>query len=278
MSAESSIPTKPRQSRLWVTIKALLRARILAGLIVVLPIWVSWLLVRAVFGLMRDSSAWVVHLFVSSQRLESLALARIEETVPAAWRAWTGLPDVELARQTVIWSIAIFSVFLTVFLLYTIGLLTANIVGRRLIETMENLLDRVPLVKTVYRSIKQILTAFSTDATQSFQRVALIKFPSEHSRAPAFVTNIFKDAVTGEDMCAVFYPTTPNPTTGYMLVVRRSDLIEVNWSIEEAFQAIISCGMLTPPGVSFDPRVGRWADASPGGAAPRSSAPPGAQS
>lgn len=268
MTFETPAPGKPRQSRVWATIKALLRARILAGLVVVLPIWVSWLLVQAVFGLMRDASAWVVHLFVSAERLEMLVLARIQEAVPKAWRAWSGLADAELARQTVAWSIAIFSVFLTVFLLYIIGLLTANIVGRRALAVMEQLLDRVPLVKTVYRSIKQILTAFSAETTQSFQKVGLVKFPTEHSRVPAFITNIFKDSVTGEDMCAVFYPTTPNPTSGFFLVVKRSEVIEVDWSIEQAFQAIISCGMLTPAsGLTFE-RTPR----APGAAPP----PPGA--
>lgn len=85
---------------------------------------------------------------------------------------------------------------------------------------------RVPLVKTVYHALKQIFSSFAGDQTQNFQRVALVPFPQDRMRSVGFVTNVFKDSVTGEELCTVFIATTPNPTTGYLQIVRRCEITE----------------------------------------------------
>jgi uncharacterized membrane protein len=234
-------PAPRRPSRIGATLKALLKTRITAGLIIVLPIWITWLLVRFVFGVMRDSSQWVVYGILHGRWMEWLP-----QTWTADWKVWT---DADLASPAVQWGIGIFSVFLTIFILYTIGLLTANIVGRRILDLIEAVVDRVPLVKTVYRASKQILVTFTGNHSQTFQRVALIPFMSNDVRSIGFITNTFKDARTGEDLCTIFYATTPNPTTGFVLIVKRSDLVELDWSIEEAVKAIMSGGILLPPGL-----------------------------
>ncbi|MFH1749104.1 MAG: DUF502 domain-containing protein [Planctomycetota bacterium] len=238
---ETMPPPKHQGSRIAATVKALVRTRVMTGLIVVLPIYVTILLAKFVFGVTRDASQWVVFALLEASwfqkrvwklelpKGESFDLAVVMERYP-----WLD------------WGIAIFSVLLTIFLLYIIGLFAANLAGRRVIALFDSLIERVPLVKTIYRSSKQILSTFSGDQTQSFQRVALIPFPHEKMRCVGFVTNIFKDSVSGEELCSVFISTTPNPTTGYLQILKRSEITELNWTVEEGVRAVISAGILMP--------------------------------
>lgn len=221
--------------------RRILRARITAGMVVVLPIWITFLLLKFIFGALRDASLWLVVAYLGTDRgkglLESwgkVSREVIEEKGLAALP-----PHVQ-------WTIAIICVLLTVFSLYVIGLFTANLIGRRFVTGIEQLVNRLPLVKTVYRASKQILEAFTSDSAQEFQRVALVPFPCMEVRTLGFITAVSKDADTGEDICSVFLATTPNPTTGYMLLLRRSDVIELDWSVEDAISVIMSGGAMTP--------------------------------
>lgn len=236
--------TKP--SRLWSTFKALFRARITQGVIVVLPIWLTFVIVKFVFELMRDASQWALDAIVPRERL----VLNIEQTVvvhlPTAWRKWMAESDADLASGIEIWGMAIFSVFLTVFILYVVGLFAANIVGRRAIVSMEMLLDRVPLVKTIYRSTKQILATFASEKSDNVQRVALVPLMGDRVYTVGFVTNVFRDTKTNEELCTVFVSSVPSPTTSYVLVVRRRDIIELEWTFEEALKMVISGGILMP--------------------------------
>ncbi|MCG3126450.1 MAG: hypothetical protein CHACPFDD_01285 [Phycisphaerae bacterium] len=238
-------------NRLFGTVKALLRNRITSGLFTILPIWITILLVKFIFGVMRGSSEWVVHLFVSNERLVARVRESLVPSIPTGLRTWVSLGDAELATAVVQWTIAIFSVLLTVFILYVIGLFTANIVGRRILQWLESIVDRLPLIKTVYRSSKQILQQFSGGQTQAFQKVVLAPFPNKDVRTPGFLTNTFRDAVTGEELCSVFFFTVPNPTTGYVVVMKRADLIDVDWSIEDAIKMMMSAGTLIPSPMSL---------------------------
>ena len=247
-ASEPNKPPPPRKSRLAATLKALLRTRITAGLLVVMPIWVTILLIRFVFHLMRDSSQWVV-----------LAALRTEWFQKHVWRlnldAGKTL-DIDKFLQdhpALDWGIALLSVFLTFCTLYLIGLTTRNIVGRRIIDSVERLVDKVPLVKTVYRSSKQILATFAGEQSQEFQRAALIPFPQEKMRSVGFITAVFPDSITGEELATVFIPTTPNPTTGYLQVLRRKDLVELDWSVEDAVRTIMSAGILRPEFLTIVP-------------------------
>ncbi len=238
-------PIPQRRSRLWATLRAVLRARVTAGLILVLPIWITYLLVKFIFDLMRDTSLWVVVSY-----LESHWGAPILERwgVTQEQVAQQGLAALDPKWQ---WIIAIVAVFLTIAFLYIVGVLSANFFGRRIVGAVESLLDRVPLVKTVYRACKQILETFAADKEQGFQRVVLVPFPTNDVRSVGFITGISRDSRTGEELATVFLATTPNPTTGYVFVLRRSDLIELDWSIEEAVKMVISGGVVTPPSMPF---------------------------
>jgi uncharacterized membrane protein len=222
--------------------QARVRRRISAGLILVLPIWVTFLLVSFVFRLMRDTSLWVVEAFLMS---------RWGAPLLGGWGVTSdeliegGLEALPLGLR---WGIAAFSVMLTVCLLYIVGMVTTNIVGRRLLQLLEAVVDKVPLVKTVYRASKQVLETLADESGRSFQRVALVPFPNSQMRSVGFVTKVFRDGA-GEELCAVFIATTPNPTTGFLCVVRRSEVIDLDWSVEEAVRVIMSGGVLFPPTV-----------------------------
>jgi uncharacterized membrane protein len=233
---------------LWPTVRRILRARIVAGIIFILPIWITYLLVKFVFELMRDMSYWVVVYYLEhTERGQNFV------------RVWTGqtgeVGEVGLAAlpRELQWGISIFCVLLTVAFLYMLGVFTANFLGRRLVHAFETLMNRLPLIKTVYKAIKQILESFTGDAAREFQRVALVPFPSPDVRSIGFITGLCRDSATGEELCTVFLATTPNPTTGYVFVMKRSDLIEVDWSIQDAISTVISGGAVVPPNVSLAP-------------------------
>lgn len=241
----------PRKGRVLATVQALVRTRITTGLLVILPIYITYWLVRFVFELMRDSSKWMVEHFLRSRFgrpfLERWHVPPPEEIerrlghVPSSAEIVAFLPD------SVQWGVAIASVLLTLFLLYVIGLFAANIVGRRILELFEYALDRVPIVKTIYRACKQIFATFSGDRSSTFQRAAIVPFTNPQVKTLGFITNTFIDPGSGTEFCTVFVPTTPNPTSGFVLILKRSEIRELDWSAEEAVQALISAGILFPP-------------------------------
>jgi len=250
----TSAPAR-KPSRLGATLRALIRTRLTAGIITILPLLVPLWVVRLVFGWMRDASGWAV-----KGILLSPAGKPYLEQLHFDFERWERLADLgllvrqqqffELMPPHIQWTIALFSVFLTIFFLYLVGLLAANIFGRRLILWLEQLVDRVPLIKTVYRGLKQILANFSANQTQNFQRVAMIPFLSPGVYSLGFVTSVFRDTESGEEYVTLFYSTTPNPTTGFVLIMKRSDIVELDWSVEEAVKVIISGGILMPPTAS----------------------------
>jgi uncharacterized membrane protein len=237
-----------------------IRTRLTAGLITVLPIVVTLWLVRLVFDMVRSSSQWAVEAYLRS--MWGLPLLDRWHFDFDHWRdicdarAKLGLPlDSEtfmaMLPANVQWGVPLVSVLVTIFMLYLIGLVAANFLGRRFIGLVEAIVERVPLVKTVYRAVKQILSSFGGDQAQNYQRVVLAAFPDVHMRAVGFLTSTFKDTITGEELAAVFIATTPNPTTGFLQIIRRSELTELDWSVEEAARTIMSGGILAPGRVTM---------------------------
>ncbi len=246
-----------RRNPIVAGLQALVRTRVTTGLLVVLPVYVTILLVRFVFDLMRGSSQWLVDAYLSSRAGEwvrrsllNIDLNELRERLghtPSSEELYDALPAFFQ------WGVGIVSVLLTIVILYAIGLFAANIVGRRVIELYERILDRLPLVKTVYGATKQVLEAFAGDHRQGFQRVALIPFPDARMRAVGFVTNNVIDHVTQQELVTIFIPTTPNPTTGFFQILPRTEITELDWSVEDAFRAIVSGGILTPAGITLVP-------------------------
>ena len=140
-------------------------------------------------------------------------------------------------------------VILTVLLVLITGFLVANFFGRKIIQFWESLLSRIPLVSSVYGAVKQITASLFSDASQSFREVVLVEYPRRGLWMLAFVTGdtpkMFQKLI-GEDMINIYVPTTPNPTSGYYLMVSSSDLIRLDVPVEVGLKMILSAGVVNP--------------------------------
>jgi uncharacterized membrane protein len=142
-----------------------------------------------------------------------------------------------------------FGVVLAVAILILTGMLAANLLGRRLVTIWEAILSRIPLVRTIYNSAKQITTTVLTSEGKAFRKVVLVEYPRKDTWSMGFLTN---DQITIDSsridskIAAVFVPTTPNPTSGFIIMLPKDDIIELEISIEEGFKYIISMGVIIP--------------------------------
>jgi len=133
-----------------------------------------------------------------------------------------------------------------------LGFLTANLVGRKLVEASENILNRMPVVRPLYKSLKQIFETLFAKGGSSFRRVGLVEFPSPGMWSLIFLANpasadIASRLPDGEHVAA-FMPCTPNPTTGFFFYMPRRDIIDLDLSVEAAMTLIMSAGMVQPGG------------------------------
>lgn len=143
-----------------------------------------------------------------------------------------------------------FGLMVAAFVITLIGFLTANIVGRTLFSYSEHLLHRMPVVRNLYKGLKQIFASVLAERGSSFKQAALLQFPREGAWTVGFVAAPTKGEVAekipgGEDLLTVYVPTTPNPTGGYLLFVKRSEVILLDMSVEDAAKLVISFGLVT---------------------------------
>lgn len=140
-------------------------------------------------------------------------------------------------------------IVLTLIVLIVTGVLAANFFGRKLVKVWESVLDRIPLVRSVYSAAKTFAEVVLTDNTQSFKEVLLIEYPRKGLYSLCFQTSTKLGEVqsrTGEEVICVFVPTTPNPTSGVMIMVPRKDVIVLDMQIEEAVKMVVSLGVVVP--------------------------------
>lgn len=131
-----------------------------------------------------------------------------------------------------------------VLLIYLTGLVATSLIGKRLIRYGESLLARVPMFRYIYTGIRQIMQAFAGPEGRGFVQVVLVEFPKQGMRAIGFVTS--ESCVeSGEKLLSVFIPTSPNPTSGYLEIVRESDIIRTNISTDDALKMVLSAGKLS---------------------------------
>ena len=134
-----------------------------------------------------------------------------------------------------------------------IGFFTANLLGRSLIRFGERLVDRMPVIRSIYGALKQIFETVLAQSSTSFREVVMVEYPRRGLWALAFVTSETKGEVQNlltDDVVNIFLPTTPNPTSGFLLFVPRATLIPLHMTVEEGIKLVISGGLVTPP----DPR------------------------
>ena len=139
---------------------------------------------------------------------------------------------------------------LTIVVVFLTGLVTANIIGQRLVRFWERVLSRIPVVKSVYYSVKQVSDTLFSSTGEAFRKALLVQYPRSGCWTIAFLTGQpGGDVVThlrGEYV-SVYVPTTPNPTSGFFLMMLRADVVELDMSVDEALKYIISMGVVAPP-------------------------------
>ena len=138
---------------------------------------------------------------------------------------------------------------ITLIIIFLVGLVTANFVGRKLVDGIGLLFSRIPLVRTVYKGAKEIVQTFILDRSSQFRQVVLVEYPRKGTYCIAFVTGSPSGDLAskvGADFVNLFVPTTPNPTSGFYILVSREETIPLNITIEDAFKLIMSAGMSVP--------------------------------
>jgi uncharacterized membrane protein len=194
-----------------------MRKYLIAGLLVWMPLGITFLVIRAIVGFLD----------------KSLLL------LPEAYQ-----PDTLLGFH-----LPGLGVVLAVVLVLTTGMIMANLLGRRLVNAWESLLSRIPLVRTLYAGIKQIMEAVLATDAKSFRRVLLVEYPRRGVWSLAFMTTDQLGEVqqkTETEVIGVFIPTTPNPTSGFVLMVPADEVIELDMSVEQGLKMIISMGTVVP--------------------------------
>ena len=142
-------------------------------------------------------------------------------------------------------------IVLAVGVLLLTGMFAANLLGRRLVLVWEKALGKIPLVRNIYNSVKQIATTLLASQSKSFRKVVLVEYPRKDSWCIGFLVNEQLDtdsAITGLQLQSIYLPTTPNPTSGFNLLLPQRDIIELDMSVEDGFKFIISMGVIVPDG------------------------------
>jgi len=202
---------------------------LLTGLLTVFPLWLTWVVFEFV---LRQLSKF------SAPLLDALFL-RASSRIPL----FGFVLDAEWLRFGL-------AVVVTLISLYLLGWLANMVVGKRLLAALDALLDRIPLVQSIYGGTKKLLAALQTKPSGS-NRVVLIDFPHRGMKVVGFVTRTLREERTGRELAAVYVPTTPNPTSGYLEVVPVEDLIPTDWSVDQAMAFIISGGTVSPDTIPF---------------------------
>lgn len=218
MSEPTSHPHKPSLQKLFLT-----------GLLTLLPLWLTWVVVKFVFVLLSDLS----------RPLMQPALQNLAATDPRTL-GWLVQPWVQTA----------FGLFATVVLILLSGMMARRVFGQRILGWFESLVRRIPFASTIYGSARQLLDILQTkpDGTQ---RVVLIDFPHTEMKTLGFVTKVMREQGTGRELAAVYVPTTPNPTSGYLEIVPVEKITPTDWTVDQAMSFIISGGAVSPDSIPF---------------------------
>jgi uncharacterized membrane protein len=148
------------------------------------------------------------------------------------------------------WFQNVLALLIVLIALYLLGLMVNRVLGRRIISFIESLFRRLPFVRGVYNSVKQLISVLQHKPGDT-QRVVLINFPSSDMKTVGFVTRSMTDMKTGKKLVAVYVPTTPNPTNGYLEIVPVENVVSTDWSVDEAMNFIISGGAVGPETMDY---------------------------
>lgn len=206
-----------------------LRRYLIAGVLTLIPLWVTWLVFRFVFNQLSSLGMPWVRVLSSMIR-----------------------DDAPLLGQLLLegWFQSLFAIFMTLVALYVLGWAATHVLGRRLISVFDSLMHRIPLVEKVYGGTKRLLNALE-QRPSDVQRVVLIEFPTPHMKTLGFLTRVISDAGTGAKLAMIYVPTTPNPSSGYLEIVPMERVTQTDLTVDEAISIIVSGGLVSPDTLPF---------------------------
>jgi uncharacterized membrane protein len=197
---------------------AYIRRCFISGLLLWLPVWATLLVIRFLVDLLGSSITMLPHRYQ---------------------------PDVLIGLH-----IPGIGLLITLIIIFLTGMIAANFFGKGIVRIWDALIGRIPLVRTVYSSVKQVSETLFTPGGQSFRKVLLVEYPRKGLWTLAFQTgdatpNVL-NALSSEEMVSFFVPTTPNPTSGFLMMAPRNEVIEMNMSVDQALKFVISLGVVQP--------------------------------
>ncbi|MGH8051360.1 MAG: DUF502 domain-containing protein [Arenimonas sp.] len=215
------MPYNPRMGKL--------QKHFITGLLTLTPIWLVWIVFKFIFGLLSDMSKPLIE--------------------PITANLAASAPEL-LGWMSATWVQTAIALAFTLSFIFSVGWLARHVIGKRVLLWLESLINTIPLVKTIYGSARQLLDLLQTkpDGTQ---RVVLIDFPHRDMKSVGFVTRTLRDEITGKEIAAVYVPTTPNPTSGYLELVPIELVTPTDWTVDQAMAFIISGGAMSPEKVPF---------------------------
>lgn len=145
-------------------------------------------------------------------------------------------------------------IILVLLILFITGLLVTNILGRRLVTLWEKLLNKIPGFRNIYKVLKKVSDTVLNSSTESFRKAFLIQYPNKGIWVIAFQSGDYRgeaESIIGEETINLFIPTTPNPTSGFFVLIPKKDAFELDISVEDAFKLVISAGVVTPDSVEI---------------------------
>ena len=225
MSKEEKVFTQTRRGNFT----SKLRNNFLTGLAVIIPVFITTYLIWSTIGLV---DGWVLPLIPEKYTIDKFI------------------------------GIDVKGIGVVIFLLFTviIGSLTKGYFGRTILKSAESLVDRMPVVRSIYNGIKQIAETIFNQSNNSFEKACLVEYPRKGIWAVAFVSTKTKGEVNrklGENkgLYSIFLPTTPNPTSGFLLFLPEKDIVFLDMSVEDAAKLVISAGLVTPKDILSTPKT-----------------------
>ena len=211
--------------------KPTLQSLFITGLLTLLPIWLTWVVVKFVFVLLSDLSRPLVE--------PTLQQYAASDSASLAWLAQS-------------WVQAAIALVATLAVILLAGFMARRVFGQRVLRWIDSLIKRIPFANLIYGSARQLLDILQTkpDGTQ---RVVLIDFPHTEMKSIGFVTRVLREQGTGRELAAVYVPTTPNPTSGYLEIVPVEKITPTDWTVDQAMSFIISGGAVSPDTIPFSP-------------------------
>lgn len=201
----------------------MLRKYFITGLLILVPLAITF---------------WVLHAIISTMDQSLLLL-------PEQWR-----PEAVFGFR-----VPGLGAVLTVLIIFVTGLLTRNFIGNYVVKAWEGLLNRIPIVNSIYSSVKQVSDTLFSSSGNAFRKAVLIEYPRQGSWSIGFLTGVPGGDVVNHlqgDYVSVYVPTTPNPTSGFFLMVPKKDAIELDMSVDAALKYIVSMGVVAPEHLPTD--------------------------